>query len=107
MVESEKTISETTTPQDVTDSSETPQEKRRYPWLAILSLFLCLGAWYASTVSGYATLVIGVCAIVAGAFALGSHKAAIRNTAITVIIATAVLILVVGAFMITLYKLLQ
>lgn len=86
--------------------STAQKEKRRYPWLGILSLLLCIAAWVAATKSGYATLGIGAAAIVAGAFALGSHRPAIRNTAITSIIATAVLLLVVGTFMFVLHKML-
>ena len=80
-------------------------EKRRYPWLALLSLLLCIGAWVASTFDGFLCLGIGAIGIVAGAFSLGSHRPAVRNTAITSIIATAVLMLVVGAFIIALKKL--
>ena len=87
-------------------SASAPIEKRRYPWLAVLSLVLCVGAWVAATVSGYLTLAVGAAAIVAGAFSLGSHRPAVRNTAITSIIAAAVLIVVVGAFMVALHKLL-
>lgn len=79
-------------------------EKRRFAWLAILAMLFCVGAWVASTVNGVATVALGVVSILFGAFALGSHRAVVRNTAITFIIASAVLILVVGAFMMVLHK---
>lgn len=85
---------------------EVKPEKRRYPWLAIISLALCIVSWYLATRSGFATLASGSLAIIAGAFALGSKRPAVRNTAITSIVATGVLILVVGAFIIALRQLL-
>lgn len=83
-----------------------PSEKRRYAWLAVLTLILCVAAWVASTFNGYTTIVLCVASIVCGAFSLGSRRAVVRNTSITAIIASAVLLLVVGAFMIALKKLL-
>lgn len=85
----------------------TPTEKRRYTWLAVISLILCVTAWFVATVNGPATIGIGVAAIVSGAFALGSRRPVVRNTAITSIIATSVLILVVGAFILVLRHLLS
>lgn len=79
-----------------------PTEKRRYQWLAVLSLLLCVASWFAATKSGYGALVVAAASIVSGSFALGSRRAAVRNTAITSIIASAVLFLVVGAFIIAL-----
>lgn len=93
-------------PSTTDESKPEAKEKRRYPWLAVLSLLLCIAAWVVASRNGVATLIIGIASILAGAFALGSHRGAVRNTAITSIIATAVLVLVVGAFMIALHKLL-
>lgn len=85
----------------------TVKEKHRYAWLALLSLVSCITAWFAATRSGYAAVAACAVSIISGAFALGSHRGAVRNTAITFIIASAVLLIVVGAFMIALHKLLQ
>lgn len=96
------------TAKSIVETTEKPaSEKRRYPWLAVISLLLCIGAWIAATKNGFVTLAIGAAAIIAGAFSLGSRRAAVRNTAITSIIATAVLIIVVGAFIFALHKLLN
>lgn len=86
------------------DRAPETTERGIYPWLAAASLLLCVGAWYAATVNGYATLAAGAAAILCGAFALGSRRPIVRNTAITAIIAVGVLMLVVGAFMFVLHK---
>lgn len=92
-------------PADSQDAAIT-HEKKRYPWLCLVGLLLCLAAWVACTKSGIATVALAAGSILFSAFSLGSHRAAVRNTAITVIVASGVLLLVVGAFMIVLHKLL-
>lgn len=91
------------------DASPAPQEagndKRRYSWLALASVLLCVAAWIFATFDGYLTLAATIASIICGAFALGSRRAAIRNISITAIIASAVLMIVVGAFMFALAKL--
>ena len=69
-------------------------------WLAIGALVLTLIAWISCYYSGICAVVLSAIAIVMGAFALRSHKRSVRNTAITAIIAAAVLLVVVAAFMI-------
>lgn len=88
-----------------TTTSETLTTKPRgnFVWLAILSLVLTLAAWIAGGFSGTAAIVIAACAILAGAFALRSHKQGVRNTAITSIIAAGVLLVVIAAFLIVIY----
>lgn len=88
------------------ESAPASREPRRYAWLAVLSLLGCIAAWVGATVSGFCALVAGALSILAGAFALGSRRSAVRNTAITSIIAAAVLVIVVGVFMLVLHKLL-
>lgn len=74
-----------------------------FVWLAVISLVLTIAAWIAGSFSGIGAIVISALAIVAGAFALRSHRRGVRNTAITSIIAAAVLLVVVAAFMIVIY----
>lgn len=97
------------TPQDniAVTAQPTPQkedktipapEHRRYAWFAVISLVLCLAAWIVATINGFGAIALGVGSIVFSACALRSHRSIVRNTAITLIIASAVLILVIGAF---------
>ncbi len=88
-----------------TTSQETPcrHEAKRFVWLAIVSILLTVGAWIAGTFNGIAAIAVSAAAIVAGAMALKSRRNAVRNTAITSIIAAAVLLVVVAAFLIVIY----
>lgn len=71
--------------------------------LPLLSLILAVGAWVTlGYYTGYAAMSVAVAAIIAGAFACRRPRGAWRNTAITAIIASAVLIVVVLAFVIVL-----
>lgn len=80
-----------------------PKESRNFIWMAIFSIVLTAIAWIAGSYSGIAAIVISAAAIVLGALALKSHRHIIRNTAITAIIASAVLLVVVLAFIIVIY----
>lgn len=88
-----------------TDHQETvqPKESRNFVWMAVISIVLTAIAWIAGNYSGVAAIIISVVAIVLGALALKSHRHTIRNTAITSIIASAVLLVVVLAFIIVIY----
>lgn len=76
-------------------------------WMAVISITLTIIAWIIGSFSGFAAMGISALAIVAGAFALKSHRHSIRNTAITSIIAAAVLMVIIGAFLIVIYLGLQ
>lgn len=82
-----------------------PRERRRYAWFAIFGLVAGIAAWIVSAIDGFAAIVSGIVAIVLSACALGSHRGVVRNTAITVIIGSAVLVVVVAAFIFALAKL--
>lgn len=79
------------------------KEPRKYAWLAIISILLTAIAWIAGSYSGIAAIAVSACAIVLGFLALKSRRNLIRNTAITAIIASAVLFVVVVAFFIVIY----
>ncbi len=72
-------------------------------WLPLLSLILAIAAWVAlGYTSGYYAMCVAAAAIIAGIIAVRRKTGAWRNTAITSIIAAAVLIVVVTAFLIVL-----
>lgn len=71
--------------------------------LPLLSLLLAVGAWVTlGYYTGYAAMAVAAAAIIAGGFACRRPRGAWRNTAISAIIASAVLIVVVLAFVIVL-----
>lgn len=78
-------------------------EPKQYMRLAIGSLIVTIVAWIVASLQGWVALGISVLAIVIGAFALRSRRHSVRNTAITSIIASAVLFVVLGAFFIVIY----
>ncbi|MDO4319314.1 MAG: hypothetical protein Q4C34_01945 [Bacteroidales bacterium] len=90
-----------------THDQKTPAEKvkepARYRIWAILSIVIAVIAWLIAGWNGYAGLATGVISIVAGALALRSHRHGVRNTAITAIIASGVLVVVLTAFIIVIY----
>lgn len=102
------------TPQDTPDNTlntQTPEpqtptvtrESRNFVWLAIISIVLTLAAWAVGSFSGIAAIAIAAVAIVVGALALKSRRNGVRNTAITSIIAAAVLLVIISAFLIVIY----
>lgn len=78
-------------------------EPRRYVTFAIASILVTVAAWITANWSGFVALALSVGAITLGALALGSRRHGVRNTAITAIIASAVLLVVLAAFMIVIY----
>lgn len=86
-----------------TSTATSSKEASRFVWLAIISTILTIAAWIAGGYNAVAAIVISVAAIVTGAFALKSHRNGVRNTAITSIIAAAVLLVVISAFCIVIF----
>lgn len=80
-----------------------PRESRNFVWLAVISIALTIIAWIAGNYNGVVAMAVSAAAIVAGALALKSHRNSVRNTAITSIIAAAVLLIVIAAFLIVIY----
>lgn len=81
----------------------TPKEPGRFVTYAIVSIVLTVAAWIAANMNGYVAIACSVAAIVAGAMALRSRRHGVRNTAITAIIAAAVLLVVITAFIIVIF----
>lgn len=74
---------------------------------AVVSILVTVGAWISAGWNGYLAMALGAFAVVAGALALRSRRHGVRNTAITAIIAAAVLVVVLAAFVIVIYMGLQ
>lgn len=85
------------------ESAMGTSEPRNFVWMAVLSIVLAVIAWIAGSYNGIAAMAVSTVAILPGALALKSHRHVIRNTAITAIIASAVLLVVLLAFYIVVY----
>lgn len=112
MTDQDKTINKTdnNTDKAVTAAREShtpvtisPHEAKRFVWLAIVSIVLTILAWILGSYSALAAIITSAAAIVTGALALKSHRHGVRNTAITSIIAAAVLLVVISAFCIVIF----
>lgn len=92
-----QTISPDTKPETVVAA------EKKSGWLPLAALILAVAAWVTlAYYTGYAAVIVALLAIIAGAFACRRPAGPWRNTAITAIIAAAVLIIVVLAFIIVL-----
>lgn len=74
-----------------------------YDRLAMLSMIVALVAWIALAFDGVVALIVATLAFVAACFGLKGARRLSRNVAITSIVASSVLMVVVGAFLIVIY----
>lgn len=80
-----------------------PAEPGRYCTWAVISILMAVVAWIAANWNGYAAMGASVVSLVFGFMALRSRRHGVRNTAITSIIAAAVLLVVLTAFVMVIY----
>lgn len=86
---------------DNNKEEQTAAEKHRSPALAWIALALTLLAWaMLMWVNGYVAMGVAAVALVAGFAGIPGRSAAIRNLAITSVIAAMVLLIVLAAFII-------
>ncbi|MGM9851345.1 MAG: hypothetical protein ACI306_04295 [Muribaculaceae bacterium] len=85
--------------------ASTPQASRRSvrSMLAAISMVVTIMAWILLMWNGYAALGLGLAAIALGVVGTRSRSAGWRNLAITSLIASAVLVIVMVAFLIVIY----
>lgn len=95
------------TQQHSTDSQTTSQTQTakasnyRSPALAVAAIALTLGAWcMLMWLNGYVAMAVALAAVVAGFAGMPGRSNAVKNVAITAIIASTVLIVVLAAFLI-------
>lgn len=89
------------TPEVNSAGTPTAPETQKRVWLPLLSLLLAIASWLVLAYStGYAALVVAFLSILTGAFGCHRPRGGWRNTAITAIIASAVLVVVVISFLI-------
>lgn len=70
---------------------------------SLVSILMTVAAWVALSYNGRLALVMSIIGIIVGCFGLRASSRAWRNTAITSILASAVLLVVVSAFLIVIF----
>lgn len=90
-------------PQEAAQAPEEQQKKPGRGWLATCALLVCVVAWIVGNREAYSAMAIAVASIVLGGLAMRGASRAVRNAAITAIVASGVLIVVIAAFLIVIY----
>lgn len=100
-------MSETVTDKHIDKKTEEPressraQQRHRSPLLAWVALALTLVAWLLLIyLNGYVALGVAAVAVAAGFAGMPGRSTAVRNLAITAVIAATVLLVVLAAFLI-------
>lgn len=99
MTEKESTYKDT----DADASVKTKEPLNVYDKLAVLSVIVTIIAWVVLSFNGVAALIVSALAFVGACFGLKASRRLSRNVAITSIVASSVLMVVVGAFLIVIY----
>lgn len=95
-----------TAPQEpaAVEPAEKPTRGRaKYNKFALISIVLAVGAWIALSFEGKIALAISVVAFICGCIGLKSSTRTWRNTAVTSLVASAVLMVVLTAFLIVIF----
>ena len=103
----EKTDSKTNEAPDARQQEASVAASAPHPtwhtWMAAAGAVLAVGAWIALSFNGYAALGIGIAAFAASCMGLGAHTRPWRNLATTALIASAVIMVVLAAFLIVIF----
>lgn len=89
--------------QDSVPAATAKSTGSRYDKFAFLSIILTIAAWIILSFEGRVALAVCVVAFVLGCIGLKSRSRVWKNTAITSLVASAVLMVVLSAFMIVLF----
>jgi len=94
---------------DSTVSEATAQAASAMPtanwhtWMAAIGAMLAIAAWVALCFNGYTALIVGTGAFVSACLGLHAHTRPWRNLATTALIASAVVLIVIAAFLIVIF----
>lgn len=99
---------EATEPQQEQSSGEANSHVQRdsrvkYNKFALLGILLTIAAWITLSFNGQVALGLSVVSFISACFGLKAATRSYRNTAITAIVASAVLMVVLSAFLIVIY----
>lgn len=88
---------------DTDDGTKAKEPMTVYDRLAMLSVVVTIIAWVVLSFNGVVALIISALAFTGACFGLKASRRLSRNVAITSIVASSVLMVVVGAFLIVIY----
>ncbi len=88
---------------DAEDDVKTKEPLNVYDKLAMISIVVTIIAWVVLSFNGVVALIVSSLAFVGACFGLKASRRLSRNVAITSIVASSVLMVVVGAFLIVIY----
>lgn len=72
--------------------------------MAAVAAVLAIAAWVVLCFNGYAALGVGLCAFVAACLGLHAHTRPWRNLATTAMIASGVVLVVLAAFLVVIFR---
>lgn len=78
-------------------------KRAKFNKFALFAILLAIAAWIILSFNGKIALGVSAAAFLSGCFGLKASTRTWRNTAITAIVASAVLLIVLAAFMIVIY----
>lgn len=81
------------------NTAETPNPRARFSKYAVIGIILAVIAWIALSFEGRIAWAISVLAIISSCIGLKAPSRTLRNTAITALVASSVLLIVVSAFL--------
>lgn len=89
---------------DVDEGTDDVKDKRaKYNKFALIGILLAIASWVILTFNGQVALGCSAVALICGCAGLKSSTRSWRNTAITAVVASAVLLIVLSAFLILIY----
>ncbi len=103
MKDVEENINTINEPAQVTAAKPETDSRKKFNTFAFLSILLTVTAWIILSFEGDVALGVSVVAFVAGCIGLRASSQVWRNTAITSLVASSVLIVVLVAFKIVFY----
>lgn len=89
--------------QNQVEENNKTKRRRKFDVLALVSIILAIAAWILLSFDGPIALGTSIAAFICACFGLKATTRSWRNTAITAIIASSVLLVVLTAFLIVLY----
>lgn len=103
----EQPIETTEAQQDASQSAingdSQPNPRAKYNKFALMGILLTLAAWITLSFNGKIALALSIVSFISACFGLKASTRSYRTTSITAIVASAVLMVVLSAFLIVIY----
>lgn len=89
--------------EDIIKNSAKTDSRAKYNYFALGGIALAVAAWVVLSFKGEVSLGLSIASFISGCLGLKAATRAWRNTAITAIVSSAVLMVVLSAFLIVIY----